>query len=414
MTTHPIAVIGSGYIGSLMAISLAKRNQSVFLVDPTPLSHHLKTDSDGRAISITQASKHTFEQLGLWEALAPHAEPLLTVRTQESTGEEMCLSTEHAQDQPLGYMVDAKALKDTLLQKAHNTPLITCFTDRITHLESHTPFDSSLEVHLANEGSFLASLVIGADGTQSRTRQCMNLRTHQWSYDQTAFVRVYQHTSDHQGYAYEKFLETGPFAILPLPGNRSSIVWSASHEKAKQLSALSEEAFDQEAFQHMKGYEGLTPCSPVRSWPLKGLWTPHFVGHRMALVGDAAHRIHPLAGQGFNLGAQDVQVLEETISKGLSLGLDIGSRTLLQQYEQKQRWQHLTLLGVTEGLNRLFSNEDATLKWIRKRGLQLVEGSPTLKSFFARKGTGLKSAPFSSKEERSKSTSSDKVAHEFS
>jgi 2-octaprenyl-6-methoxyphenol hydroxylase len=204
-------------------------------------------------------------------------------------------------------------------------------------------------------------------------------------------VRVYQHSNPHHGQAYEKFLETGPFAILPLPENRSSIVWAVPSDQAQTLRSLADSEFDQTAFQHMQEYADLTPYSPVWERPLNGLWVPFFTTHRLALIGDAAHQIHPLAGQGFNLGIHDIMALEETLEEGVSLGLDIGSQTLLKRYEQKQRWHHLAFLGATHGLNRLFSNDEIGLKWLRTRGLEFVEKTPSLKRFFAHKGAGLPS-----------------------
>ncbi|MFN7663075.1 MAG: FAD-dependent monooxygenase [Alphaproteobacteria bacterium] len=387
---YPITIIGSGFTGPLMALALGHDYGPLFLVDPAPLEQQLDTPSDGRAIAITQASKAFFSQLGLWELLAHHAEPLMRVITRQAAGPQVQITSDHLDGQPLGYMVDAKILKDTLLTQAHKQSHITCLTDQITHLDSESPFQSTLTVHLASGQSLGSSLVIGADGARSRVRQAANLRHYGWSYDQTAFVRVYQHDNPHHGQAYETFLPTGPFAILPLPHNRSSIVWAVPNSQAQSLGQLSSEAFDQAAFPHMEAYTNLTPQSPVWQRPLQGLWVPFFTSHRLALVGDAAHQIHPLAGQGFNLGIQDVAALAETLAEGALLGLDLGSHTLLKRYQQKQRWQHLAFLGATHGLDRLFSNDNATLDWVRQKGLQWVENTPALKRFFAHQGAGLK------------------------
>lgn len=387
---HPLVIVGGGFTGPLMALALGPEYGPLFLIDPAPLGHHLAAPSDGRAIALTQASKVFFEQLGLWDLLSPHAEPLLTVITAQGTGPQMRLTTDDLGGLPLGYMVDAKILKDTLLSQAHKQSHITVLTDQVTHLEYQSPFESSLVVHLASGNSVAGSLVIGADGARSRLRKAANLREYQWSYQQTAFVRVYQHTNPHHGQAYETFLSTGPFAILPLPDHRSSIVWSVSDNHAQHLRSLSSDDFDRAAFQHMSGYTNLTPQSPVWERPLNGLWVPFFTTHRLALVGDAAHQVHPLAGQGFNMGIDDVAALTQTLAEGVSLGLDLGSRTLLKRYEQKQRWRHLGYLGATHGFDRLFSNDDATLAWLRQRGLAFVENTPSLKRFFAQQGAGVK------------------------
>lgn len=387
---HPIVIVGGGFIGPLMALALEPKYGPIYLIDPTTLDHQFNAPSDGRAIAITQTSKDLFIQLGLWSRLQAEAQPLLSVITKDESGSEMRMTTHDTFGKPLGYLIDSKFLKETILREAHKRNTITFMENQVQHLEYQSPFQSSVTVHLANGESILSSLVIGADGARSKVRLAANMRTYQWGYDQTAFVRVYQHRNSHQGQAYEKFLQTGPFAILPLRGNASSIVWAVPPEKADYLKSLSSSEFDEQSFQHMTEYRGLTPYSPVRHFPLSGMWVPFFTTHRIALIGDAAHQIHPLAGQGFNLGVHDVAALAETLKEGVSLGLDIGSQTLLKRYEQKQRWRHLSLLGATHGLNRLFSNDDAILEWIRTKGMALVENTPSLKRFFLEHGTGIK------------------------
>lgn len=388
--SHPIVVVGGGFIGPLMALALGPKYGPIYLIDPLPFEYHLASPTDGRAIALTHTSKQLLERLAVWPSLIPRAQPLFSVLTQDAKGTEMRMTTQDTFGEPIGYMVDSKVLKNTILQHLHKQSHVTFLTDQVLHLEYQAPFQSSLTLHLGTGNTLSAGLVIGADGARSRLRLAANLRTHQWTYDQIAFVRVYQHTNSHRGQASEKFLDTGPFAILPLPGNCSSIVWTVSAEKAQHLRSLSDSEFDQEAFQHMRHYTGLTPHSPIWACPLNGLWVPFFTTHRLALIGDAAHQIHPLAGQGLNLGIQDVAALAATLEEGHGLGLDIGSQTLLKRYEQQQRWQHLSFLGATHGLNHLFSNDDATLDWLRTKGLEFVENTPSLKRFFAQQGAGIK------------------------
>jgi 2-octaprenyl-6-methoxyphenol hydroxylase len=388
--SYPIVIVGGGFIGPLIALTLGKKYGPVYLVDPNPLECQLTAPSDGRAIAVTQASKKLLERLNIWPALGSYAQPLSAVVTQEPNGAEMRMTSEDTFGETIGYMIDSKVLKDALLRTLHKQSFATFLTDQVLNLEYQTPFQSSLSLELASGTTIAAALVIGADGARSRIRLAANLRTHHWDYDQIAFVRTYQHSNLHKGRAYETFLDTGPFAILPLPNNCSSIVWTVSAEKAKQLQSLTDQDFDKEAIRHMPGYKDVTPYSPVRAFSLKGLWVPFFTSHRIALVGDAAHQIHPLAGQGLNLGFYDVEALEETLSEGLSLGLDIGSQTLLKRYEQKQRWQHLSFLGATHGINSLFSNDDATLAWLRTKGLELVEKTSGVKRFFAQHGAGIR------------------------
>lgn len=388
LVQFPIVIVGSGFVGSLMALSLSRLKIPVILMDGLSLETHLHKPTDGRAISLTHHSRLLFEECNLWGDLAPYAQPLSKIYTTDASGTQLELKADDLPHKALGYMVDSKQLRDTLLKAVQKTSDIQYVQDTIVHLSYVSPFNHAIEVTGKTGQRHKCALLIGADGAHSTVRKLLNLRVHQWTYDQTAFVRVYQHSNPHQGVAYEKFLSTGPFAILPLQNNHSSIVWTVNAEKSSHLKALPDHQFDQEAFNHMTEYEGLRPASPLWQFRIQGCWVPHFTTARAALVGDAAHVIHPLAGQGFNLGIQDVGALTQVIQKAVSLGLDIGSTTLLQTYQRQQRAKHLALLGITDGLNRLFSNEDATLSWMRRMGLDLVNHMPSLKSFFVQQGTG--------------------------
>ena len=385
-TRHPISVVGSGFVGSIAAIGLASKGFKLRLIDPLSVEDHLKKVTDGRAISITQGARQFLDQHGLWSKLMPFAQALTVIHTTESKTAELKLSPADLGGIPLGYMVDSKHLKDILLTHISKNPLIDYVTGKVQTMSYVPPFDHAIDMVLENSQILRSSLVIGADGAQSSVAKLLNFRVHRWDYDQTAFVRTYQHLNAHRGHAYEKFLPTGPFAILPLPQNHSSIVWTVPTKLAEVLHSLKPVNFDAKAFTLMEEYKGLKPTTPLKSFPIKGQWMPFFTANRVALVGDAAHVIHPLAGQGFNLGIQDVAALVGTIEHGLSLGLDIGSLSLLHRYQKKQRIKHLSLIGITDGLNRLFSNEDTALRWIRTKGLEITASMPTLKQFFAAHG----------------------------
>lgn len=384
----PVVIVGSGFVGSLMALALSRLNIPIIVMDGTALETHLHKPKDGRAISLTHNSRLVFESYNLWDTLAAYVQPLSKIYTTDTSGAQLKLKADDLPHKALGYMVDSKQLKDTLLTAVQKTPGIQYVEDTVVNLSYVSPFNHAIEITGKTGQRYKCALLIGADGAQSTVRKLLNLRVHQWSYDQTAFVRVYSHSNPHQGVAYEKFLPTGPFAILPLQNHHSSIVWTITTEKANHLATLPDHQFDQEAFNHMAEYQNLAPTSPLWRFNIKGCWTPHFTTARAALVGDAAHVIHPLAGQGFNLGIQDVAALAQVVQKGISLGLDIGSPTLLHTYHRQQRLKHLALLGVTDGLNRLFSNEDAILRWMRRVGLNQVDQMPSLKSFFMEHGTG--------------------------
>ena len=341
-----IIIVGGGFIGSLTALALGRLGLFTQVLER---SSGLHKSSGGRAISITYASQKFLESLELWKKLEPHAQPLLEI---------------HTKDCPFINWQDAIS---------------------VSQLHSHQDY---VEITLSNGVSLEASLVIGADGRQSSVRELLQFPKFDWSYDQWGIVCTYAHSNPHKGIAYEKFLSTGPFAILTLTGNRSSIVWSAEESLAECLRTLSEEAFDEEVSYHMEGFQDLKRLTERRMHPLSAQFVPTFTKPRVALVGDAAHVIHPLAGQGLNLGIQDVASLTTTLQRGFSLGLDLGNSGLLREYESTRRFDHLKFLSIMEGLNNLFSNESQTLNRFRTFGLKWVQESPRLREFFSHHGMG--------------------------
>jgi 2-octaprenyl-6-methoxyphenol hydroxylase len=255
-----------------------------------------------------------------------------------------------------------------------------------------TGFDTApnaVSVRFADGGELSTRLLVGADGAKSAIREQAGIVTHGWTYDQSAIVTTVGHERPHNGRAEEHFLPSGPFAILPLTGNRVSIVWTETAREAKRMVALPDDEFHDELEKRFGLHLGdIEVIGPRRAFPL-GLFTARsFIAERLALIGDAAHIIHPIAGQGLNMGLRDVAALAEAIADAARLGLDIGGVDVLERYQRWRRFDTMTMGVATDGLNRLFSNHSDVLRLARDIGLGLVERLPALKRMFIREAAG--------------------------
>ena len=249
---------------------------------------------------------------------------------------------------------------------------------------------SRIAATLADGGSIAARLLVAADGARSTLRQAAGIATHGWNYGQSAIVINVAHERDHNGRAEEHFLPAGPFAILPLKGRRSSIVWTERTDEAERIMGLPDAEFHAELEQRFKLHLGeLTVIGARRVHPLGFFVARSFIADRIALVGDAAHVIHPIAGQGLNMGLKDVAALAEVIVDAARLGLDPGTANVLEQYQRWRRFDTMAMGFATDGLNRLFSNRSDVLRLARDVGLGMVERLPGLKRLFIREAAGL-------------------------
>ncbi len=238
--------------------------------------------------------------------------------------------------------------------------------------------------------SLSARLLVAADGARSVIREQAGIAVHGWDYDQAGIVTTIAHERDHNGRAEEHFLPAGPFAILPLTGNRSSIVWTESKAEAARLVALPDAEFLAELEQRFGLHLGdLAIAGPRRAFPLGLHVARSFIAERIALVGDAAHVIHPIAGQGLNMGLRDAAALAEAVIDSARLGIDVGAVSTLERYQRWRRFDTMAMGVATDGLNRLFSNNSDVLRLVRDMGLGLVDRMPNLKEFFIREAAGL-------------------------
>ena len=287
--------------------------------------------------------------------------------------------------EPFAHMIENRHLVDALVAKARELGVEL----RATAVVDFTHSARAINVRLADGDTVAARLLVGADGARSQIREQAGIATHGWNYDQSAIVTTVAHEREHNGRAEEHFLPSGPFAILPLTGKRSSIVWTEHKREAQRIIALPDADFHAELEKRFGLQLGeIEVVGPRRAFPL-GLFTARaFIAERLALIGDAAHIIHPIAGQGLNMGLRDVAALAEAIADAARLGLDIGADDVLERYQRWRRFDTMTMSVATDGLNRLFSNHSDVLRLARDIGLGVVERIPALKRVFIREAAG--------------------------
>jgi 2-octaprenyl-6-methoxyphenol hydroxylase len=287
--------------------------------------------------------------------------------------------------EPFAHMIENKLLVDALVEKAKALGVDL----RGTAVTGFAHAANSIDVTLGDGDTISARLLVGADGARSQIREQAGIASHGWNYGQSAIVCTVEHERDHEGRAEEHFLPAGPFATLPLTGHRSSIVWTEKADEAERVVALPDNEFHDELEKRFGLHLGdLKVAGARRAFPL-GLFTARaFIAERIALVGDAAHIIHPIAGQGLNMGLRDVAALAEAVADAARLGLDIGGPDVLERYQRWRRFDTAMMGVATDSLNRLFSNRSDVLRLIRDVGLGLVERMPPLKRMFIREAAG--------------------------
>ena len=384
-----VLIGGAGFAGLALAIALRQglgASYSVTVADPA-LG---RTGVDARASAIVAAARHLFETIGVWDKV--EAQPILDMVVTDSRLQDVVRPTFLTFDgdvepgQPFAHMIENSALLDALTAKATEEGVVL----RPVAVADFELAANRVEVRLADGDTFAARLLVAADGAHSVIRERAGIASHGWSYGQSAIVTTVAHERDHHGRAEEHFLPAGPFAILPLTGSRSSIVWTEEAQEAARIVALSDEDFHGELERRFGLHLGeIEAVGPRRAHPLGLSVARAFIADRLALVGDAAHVIHPIAGQGLNMGLKDVAALAEVIVDAARLGLDPGSLVVLERYQRWRRFDTMAMGVATDALNRLFSNRSDVLRFTRDVGLGLVDRLPALKHFFIREAAGL-------------------------
>lgn len=384
-----VLIVGGGMVGATLAVALAEIPMDVIVLDRQHPAAALDAGFDGRASAIALASRRLFDGLGLWAGMEGDAAPIRHIRVSEGSS-PLFLHYDHREsgDGPFGYMVENRMIRDALARRLGGLHRVRVLAPAgIASVEREV---AGVRVRLADGRRIGASLVVGADGRNSQTREAAGIAVTRWSYPQTGIVCTVAHERPHNAVAHERFLPAGPFAILPLAGNRSSIVWTEDADLARAIMALDDEGFLGELAGRFGDFlGGLEVVGPRWSHPLSLSFARTTIGRRLALVGDAAHGMHPIAGQGLNMGLRDVAALSEVLADARRLGLDPGDGAALEDYQRWRRFDNTLMLAATDGLNRLFSTRFRPLRLVRDLGLAAVNRLLPLKKVFMANAMGL-------------------------
>ena len=384
-----LVVAGGGLNGLLLGIACAGAGLGVAVVDREDPERMVGEAFDGRASAIAYGSRLVFDGVGLWPEIAAEAEPIREIRVADDDS-PLYLHYDHREldpETPLGYIVENRVLRRVLIERARSLPNLRLLAPRTVAGMMATAGRAA--VTLADGTVLGTRLVVAADGKDSPLRKAAGIDVVEWKYPQTGIVTTVQHERPHGGIAIEHFLPAGPFAILPMTGNRSSLVWTEAAGLAPRLLALPEAEFRAELRARFGDFLGaIEPVGPRWSYPLALLQAERYTARRLALIGEAGHVIHPIAGQGLNIGIRDVAALAEAIVDARRLGLDIGDDGVLERYQRWRRADALLLAAVTDGLNRLFSNEIPPVRLARDVGLAIVNRLPPLKRMLMRHAMG--------------------------
>ena len=388
-----VAIVGGALVGLSLALALARAGASVVVIDRETPSVAAADAADGRASAIAWGSQRVLAALGIWDGLAAHAARIDDIRVSDGTS-RLFLHYDHREvgSDPLGFIVENRQIRRALQAAAAGCPGLVWLAPMGVAAIDTRP--GARVLRLDDGRRIAARLLGGADGKRSAGRAAAGIGVFTHRYRQTGIVGTLRHALPHDHVAHERFLPPGPFAMLPLPdrdgAHRSSIVWTESEALAPALMALDDAAFAAEARHRFGPWLGDLAVEGRRfAYPLELVQARDYVAERVALAGDAAHAIHPIAGQGFNLGLRDVAALAECVVDAARLGLDIGAADTLARYAGWRRADNMALLAVTDLLNRLFSNDLAPLVAARRLGLAAVERLPPLKRLFMRHAMGV-------------------------
>ena len=386
-----IVIVGGGVVGASLACALKDSGLSIALMDAqSPAKFDPKSEVDLRVFALSYASRRILQAVGAWETVAAaRVSPYREMQVWDAGGKgSIHFDSADLGEPELGYIVENSLLQHALWKQLVGKPHVTLLHP--AKPESLTLGDESAILSLDLGGRLKARLVVAADGAASATRDLAGIGVVRESYGQRAVVAHVQTERPHQATAWQRFLATGPLAFLPLSDGRVSVVWSADEAEAERILALDDAGFCAALTRASEARLGEVRSTTRRAaFPLQRLRAEQYVSGRFALVGDAAHAVHPLAGQGVNLGLLDAAALAEVITDAHTIGRDIGDLGVLRRYERWRKGDNLAMVFALDGFKRLFSNEFAPLVMLRNAGLRAVDGFTPLKHAFVRRAMGL-------------------------
>ncbi|MCC5992597.1 MAG: FAD-dependent monooxygenase [Rhodobacteraceae bacterium] len=389
-----IIIVGGGLNGPVLGLALAQGGLRVVVVDALARAPREADSFDGRAYALALASVRVLAGVGLWADIADDAQPILEIKASDGRPGEgaapFFLHFDHAEieEGPMGHMLEDRYLRRALLHAMDASPGITQISGDAVVAQDVD--DTGISVTLASGTRLRARLLAGCDGRDSPTAQRAGIARSGWEYGQTGLVCAVAHALPHHGCAHQFFMPSGPLAILPLPGNRSSIVWSERTEEAARIHALDDAAYLDKLRPRFGDFLGPITLEGKRfAYPLRLTLANSFIGPRLVLVGDAAHGMHPIAGQGFNFGLRDIAALAEVLIHSARRGEDIASPLVLARYQQWRRFDTMMMAVGTDSVNRLFSNDNSALRLIRDLGMGVVSALPALRRACIREAAGL-------------------------
>lgn len=386
-------VVGGGLNGPAAALALAEAGLRVTLLDAAPVEVRADPAFDGRAYNVALGSRRFLEVVGVWPEVAARAQPVARIRIEDARPGQVeagaLLQFDHAEldEGPASQILEDRFLRGALLAATLAHPRIE--TRAPVKVVETRATDAAAEAVTEGGEVIRAAVLIACDGRESPIARRAGIRRLRWAWDQTGFVAAVAHARPHEGVARQRFLPGGPFAVLPLPGNRCSLVWTERGAEAARIAALPDAAYLREVELRMGGALGALELAGRRwSYPLAFSLAQEWVAPRLALLGDAAHAVHPIAGQGLNLGLRDAAALAEVLGEARRRGEDLGAADVLERYQRWRRFEATALSLGMDGLNRLMSNDVGPLRALRDAGLGLVERLPGLKRGFMRVAAG--------------------------
>jgi 2-octaprenyl-6-methoxyphenol hydroxylase len=389
-----IAIVGGGLNGPALGLALSQIGLRVIIIDR--LESDVRSDAgfDGRSYALALTTTRLLDGIGVWDHVAENAQPMLEIKVTDGRAGEgpspffMHFDHTEIEEGPMGHMVEDRHLRLALMNATKAADGITLMNGE--EVIAQNVDASGVTLTLASGKTVRAKLLVGADGRGSETAMRAGIKRIGWGYAQTALVCAISHEKPHGGVAHQFFMPPGPLAILPLTENRSSIVWSETAENAARINALPDEAYLDVLRPRFGDFLGEISLAGARyTYPLSLSLAHSMVADRVALLGDAAHGVHPIAGQGLNAGMRDVAALAEVTADALRRGQDIGSVTVLDQYQIWRRFDNTALALATDSFNRLFSNDNPLLRIARDVGMAAINAMPGARRGFIREAAGL-------------------------